>query len=131
MRFKTFVLIYLIVLSPSRLGAQTVEEQIRQLAAEIRQLRQELDQVKQELRQTETIPLIQAQVEEHAQTKVESNSRFPVRVFGTIVSNTFVNAGEPNWLDLGNVVLPRPAGMRSGSVKLMLTTSAPTDFARS
>ena len=42
------------------------------------------------------IPLIQAQVEELVQTKVESNSRMPVRLFGTILSNTSYNSGEAN-----------------------------------
>ena len=50
------------------------------------------------------IPLIQAQVEELVQTKVESNSRMPVRLFGTILSNTFYNSGEANWLVAPNVV---------------------------
>lgn len=124
MRCKTVVLIYfLLILSPLSLRAQTVEKQIRQMAAEIRQLREELDQVKQELRQTETVPLIQAQVQEQAQTKVETNSKFSMKVFGTIVSNTVINAGEPNWLDLGNIVLPRAAGRPSGSFTSSLRQS--------
>jgi hypothetical protein len=93
------------------------------MAAEIKQLREELDQVKQELRQNDAVPLIQAQIEEQAQTKVETNSKFPMKVFGTIVSNTFLNDGEANWLDLGNIVLPRPAGMRSGSFNSSLRQS--------
>jgi hypothetical protein len=32
-----------------------------------------------------------AQIKEQAQTKVESDSRFPVRLFGTILSNTYYN----------------------------------------
>jgi hypothetical protein len=47
---------------------------------------------------------------EHAQTKVESSSRFPVKIFGNIVSNTFFNTGEANWLDSPNIVSADPAG---------------------
>ena len=60
----------------------------------------------------ELLPLLQAQVDEHAQTKVESNSRMPVRLFGTILSNTFFNSGEANWLDVPNVV-PSSDGLAS------------------
>jgi hypothetical protein len=65
----------------------------------------------------EALPLMQAQLQELAQTKVQTNSRFPMRVFGAIVSNTFRNTGEPNWMDLGgNVVKPGPpAGLPAGS----------------
>ena len=63
----------------------------------------------------DVISLLQARIEEQSQTKVESNSKFPMKLFGTIVSNTFLNTGEPNWLDIGNVVMPRPAGLPTGS----------------
>ena len=58
------------------------------------------------------LPLIQAQVAELARTKVESNSRMPVRLFGAILSNTFYNSGNANWLSAPNVV---PAGSGQGS----------------
>ncbi len=64
-----------------------------------------------QLSSTALLPLIQAQVAEHARTKVESNSRMPVRLFGTILSNTFYNSGNANWLDAPNVV---PAESGSG-----------------
>ena len=149
-------------------SAQTVEEQVRQMATELKQLRQELDVVKEELRRVkfqaypvslastalpealpplpetplpaaaapalaqgppqeltpgEILPLIQAQVQEQAQTKIETNTKFPMRVFGTIASNTFLNTGEPNWLDLGNVIAPVPAGLPSGSFSSSLRQS--------
>lgn len=59
---------------------------------------------------TATMEMVQAQVAELAQTKVESSSRLPVKLFGTIVSSTFFNAGEANWLDLPNIVDPAPGG---------------------
>ena len=73
----------------------------------------------------ESLPLIQAQLQELARTKVETNSRFSMRLFGTIVSNTFLNSGEPNWLDLGgNVVKPGPPpGLPAGSFTSTLRQS--------
>lgn len=68
-----------------------------------------------ELTPEEALPLVRAQVEEQARTKVETNSKFPMRIFGTIASNTFANTGEPNWLDIGNVVAVPPAGLPAGS----------------
>ena len=35
-----------------------------------------------------------AQIKEHAQTKVESESRFKVRLFGTILNNTYFNSAD-------------------------------------
>ncbi len=61
------------------------------------------------------IELLQAQVAELAQTKVEGASRLPIRLFGTVHSHTFTNTGEANWLDLPNIVPERPADGRTGS----------------
>jgi hypothetical protein len=64
----------------------------------------------------EVLPLLQAQVAEQAQTKVESNSKFPVRLFGMMVSNTFFNSGEATWLENPILVPPAPTnGPPSGS----------------
>lgn len=116
--------------------AQSVEEELKAMRLEIQQLRQEVGILRDELRRkpqaaggsmeaaprpepipagsealsaSELLPVIQAQVAEHAQTKVESSSRFPLKVFGNIVSNTFFNTGEANWLDSPNIVPPNPA----------------------
>ncbi len=61
------------------------------------------------------VELVQAQVAELAQTSVQSASRFPVRLFGTVHSHTFTNSGEANWLDVPNVVPPRPGDGATGS----------------
>jgi hypothetical protein len=64
------------------------------------------------------LELLRAQVAEHAQTKVESASRLPLRLSGSIVSSTFFNSGNPNWLDLPNVIRPRIGDDRSFSSTL-------------
>jgi hypothetical protein len=117
------LLILLLLSQPAH--AQTVEDQLREMRAEIQRLRQELDDVKQELRGREQaqddVALLQAQVQEQAQTKVESSSKFPLKLFGTVASNTFFNTGEPNWLDIPNIANPRlpilPPGSFSSSLR--------------
>lgn len=88
--------------------AQTASEEIlRELAAlraEVRQLRQELDALKAP--QPPSLEVVEAQLAEMAQTKVESTSRFPVKVFGTIHAHAFANSATPNWLDIPNLVAP-------------------------
>ncbi len=70
------------------------------------------------------VPLLQSQIAEQAQTKVESNSRQPVKIFGTIVAGTFINSGEVNWLDNPNTVLPKPgASLPAGSFSMSLRQS--------
>ena len=51
----------------------------------------------------ETVDVLRAQIEEQAQTKVESSSRLPVKISGTILSNTFVNSAGANWLENPNL----------------------------
>lgn len=72
----------------------------------------------------EVLPLLQAQVAEQAQTKVESNSKFPVKLFGMLVSNTFFNSGEAAWLENPILVPPAPTnGLPSGSFTSTLRQS--------
>ena len=61
------------------------------------------------------VEMIANQVAELAQSKVESTSKFPVKVFGTIHSHAFANSGESNWMDVPNLVQPRPADGRTGT----------------
>lgn len=56
------------------------------------------------------VAMLQSQVAELSQVKVESVSKLPVRVFGSIVSNTVVNDGEANWLENPNLALRAPLG---------------------
>jgi hypothetical protein len=58
----------------------------------------------------EALELLRAQVEEQAQSKVESSSRLPLRLSGTVLTNTYVNSGEANWLENPNLVAAPPPG---------------------
>jgi hypothetical protein len=62
------------------------------------------------------VEVLEAQVAELAQAKVGTRSRLPVEVHGTLLSNTFLNSSEANWLENPNLVaVVTPAGVRSGS----------------
>ncbi len=121
------ILILLFLLFAQPAAAQTVEEEVRSMRQEIQQLRQELDDVKRELKNrpdaADEISLLQSQVQEQAQTKVETSSKFPMKVFGTIVSNTFLNTGEPNWLDIPNIAGITAPGLKPGSFSSSLRQS--------
>src|SRR5207247_2577226 len=113
------LLLLLVLLSVEPLSAQTLEDEVRSMRAEIQRLREEIEAVKLELKtrsqSSEDLPLIQAQIQEQAQTKVEAGSKFPMKVFGSIVSNTFWNTREPNWLDIPNLAGALKPGLRPGS----------------
>lgn len=65
----------------------------------------------------EALDLVRAQVEELAQSKVESSSKLPVRLSGTVLTNTFANSGEANWLENPNLVAaPPPGAVGTGSM---------------
>jgi hypothetical protein len=69
------------------------------------------------------LELLRAQVTEHAQTKVESASRFPLRISGTVLSSTFVNSGNPNWLDIPNIGRPPTTAPDDGTFSSTLRQS--------
>ena len=78
-------------------------------------LRLALEQAPQAESLQPSLEVLQTQVAELAQVKVESTSRMPVKVFGTIHTNAFLNSRDPNWLDSPNLVNPAPADGHSGS----------------
>jgi hypothetical protein len=131
------VLPLLILLAPHRAAAQAAQEtrtdETQQLRAEMASLRAELEALKrivadrapspqaaQSAEKDPRIDLLQTQVAELAQSKVESTTRFPLKVFGTIHTHMFANSGEPNWMDVPNIVQPRPADGRTGSFSATL-----------
>lgn len=61
--------------------------------------------------------MVQAQVEELAQVKVEAASKFPVTLSGTILSNTVVNSGDANWLENPNLVGTAAGGSMTSTMR--------------
>ena len=64
----------------------------------------------------EDAAVLAAEVKQHEQTKVESESKFPVRVTGLVLFNTFVNQGVVDEIDLPTSALRRSPGESHGSV---------------
>jgi hypothetical protein len=107
------------------------------LRAELRQLRAEVEALKKlvgvpgaERAPDPAVAMLQEQVAEQAQTKVESKSRMPVTLSGSIVSNTAYNSGEANWLENPNIVAAEsgPTGSFGSTLRqsqLALSISGP------
>jgi hypothetical protein len=66
------------------------------------------------------LDVLRTQVAELAEIKVESASRMPIKVFGTIHTNVFANSAAPNWLDSPNLVNVPPADGHAGSFSATL-----------
>jgi hypothetical protein len=72
---------------------------------------------------TPEVELLRTQIDELSQTKVESASRMPVRLFGAIVSNTVSNSGMANWLENPNITDAEVPGVEAGSFTSTLRQS--------
>jgi len=101
-----------------------LREQLRLLAGELRTLRAATlaaappAAAPQEPAQTLLPPeMVQAQVQELAQVKVESASKFPVTLTGTILSNTVYNTGDANWLESPNLVGTAAGGSMTSTMR--------------
>ena len=58
---------------------------------------------------------LEAQVKLHDQTKVESDSKYPVHLTGLILFNAFANRGNVDNIDLPAIAVGQPDGVSSGS----------------
>jgi hypothetical protein len=59
---------------------------------------------------------MQAEIKQHEQTKIETSSKYPLRVTGLVLFNAFSNAGVVDDIDLPSLALDRTAGTSHGSV---------------
>jgi hypothetical protein len=100
-----------------------VKRELAALRAEVQQLRDELEVLKA-ARSPAPLPpvveMIQTQIAELAQTKVEATMRFPVKLFGIVHAGIFANSANANWLDIPNLVLPSPADGHAGTLSASL-----------
>jgi hypothetical protein len=74
-------------------------------------------------KQDPAIELLRTQVAELAQSKVESTTKFPVKLFGTVHAQVFGNSATPNWMDLPNLVNADPADGHKGTFSATLRQS--------
>ena len=58
---------------------------------------------------------MQAEIKQHEQTKVETVSKYPLKVSGLVLFNAFSNAGVVDDAQLPTIALPRVAGGSHGS----------------
>jgi hypothetical protein len=137
------------VTSDDRLGAAS-RDVLDELRNELDALRREVTALRQEVTSLRGVPpaagaigaratqpeapaaqppieIIQSQVDELSQVKVQSASRFPVTLSGTILSNTVFNSGDANWLEGPNLVGTTSGGsvtstMRQSRIGLDVST---------
>ena len=119
------------VVLPSAAFAQDpvadLRKELAALRAEVEQLRAEVAGLKSDASAqpspSQKLEMLEAQVGQLAQTKVESMSRVPVRLFGTVHAGVFANSATANWLDNPNLVLPPPADGHLGTMSASLRQS--------
>jgi len=95
-----------------------VARELAALRAEVRELRAKVDALTAaaEAPVPQAMDMLQTQVAELAQTKVESTTRFPVKLFGTVHAGVFANSNNANWLDNPNIVNATPANGHGGTM---------------
>jgi hypothetical protein len=64
----------------------------------------------------ESLQILTERVDEHQQTKVESASKFRVKLSGMVLLNAFSNSGTVDSVDLPMVALPRSPPFSGGSI---------------
>jgi len=116
----------------------TTHQQLDQSQKEIEQLREELALIKKQLASSQSVSqpsisaneadtakatassiedikerqeTLEAQVKLHEQTKIESESKYPVRVTGLILFNSFINRGAVDNIDLPEAALAESNGI--------------------
>jgi hypothetical protein len=110
---------------------QELQTQVQELRQESLEMRQQIEALRQELKALrspqnenpqaaapnlqEEQQLLNAKIEDQAQTKVESGSKYRVRLSGTALMNTFSVRGAVDNLDLPLVAVPRRAGDSNGA----------------
>jgi len=64
--------------------------------------------------------ILQAEVKQHDQTKVESVSKYPVKITGLVLFSSFLNNGAVDNIDLPILALPKNATTANGSLAATL-----------
>jgi uncharacterized coiled-coil protein SlyX len=63
----------------------------------------------------EHLAVLDAEVKQHAQTKLESESKYPIRISGLLLFNAFVNNGVVDYIDLPSLAARSTPGVSNGS----------------
>ena len=118
----------------------TTRQQLDQSQQEIQQLKDELGQIRQQIVSSQPAPatspssasiaaatkaatdieerqdMLETQVKLHEQTKVESTSKYPIRLSGLILFNAFANRGAVDNIDLPTIATRQTTGTNDGSI---------------
>jgi hypothetical protein len=119
------------------LALTTTRQQLEQSQQQILQLQEELAQVRAQLGTPKPVPektatasdpqverssdlqerveTLEAQVKLHDQTKLESSSKYPIRISGLLLFNSFINRGTVDNIDLPSIATNPTIGSSSGS----------------
>jgi hypothetical protein len=122
------------------LALATTRQQLDQSQQEIQQLKDELAQIRQQIVSSQPAPatspnsasiaaatkaatdieerqdMLETQVKLHEQTKVESTSKYPIRLSGLILFNAFANRGAVDNIDLPTIATRQTTGTNDGSI---------------
>jgi hypothetical protein len=103
---------------------EQLQRELTALRAELQQLREQVNALTAQLPgpapPAPALEMVQTQVAELAQTRVESTTRLPVKVFGTVHAGVFTNSANANWLDNPNLVAAPPADGHAGTMSASL-----------
>src|SRR4029453_16657298 len=120
----TLLMVAWSVAGPQTVSAQSPQDdvlrELRELRSEVQRLRAEVDALKGPPAGGAVpgpqLEILQTQLAELAQVKVESTTRFPVKLFGTVHAGVFANSGTANWLDNPTLVPATPADGHAGTL---------------
>ena len=117
-------------LAATELQLEQSQRQIQHLQEELGQVRKQLDVSRSAITASSSVPdppaareaddlrerveTLEAQVKLHDQTKVESSSKYPLRLTGLILFNSFINRGAVDNFDLPSIAVPQTAGASNG-----------------
>jgi hypothetical protein len=99
----------------ARLDKLEAENQV--LRNEIASLREEVNRIRNAARSVtieERLDIHERRIEEHAQTKVETMQKFPVRLTGMMLANVFRNTSHAGGLDTPLLAIPEPGRASAG-----------------
>lgn len=92
---------------------------LEKLESENRELKQEVKQLRELVEGKPSVPerldIVERRVEEQAQTKVESPSRFPLELTGTALFQTFYNTKGANGVDVPTTAAATPGRAAGGA----------------
>lgn len=98
----------------SQLGLASAAQKSTDESGAYPTLQNALNESKPENATTEDAQILAARVDEQAQIKVESASRYKVRLSGLILMNTYANAGTVDMSDMPNLAFAKQAGANGG-----------------